>query len=223
MAAAFAGSRSSCERGGWRIADCMAWCRTNLSGRSALAIPLEQTLAVAGPLGILVGFASAGLSKLMYGFEDGFEHFCGRLRVHWMWWPAIGGIGIGLGGVFFPRGLGVGYDNIAELLRGNAPVGLLLGSAGRQIADVGVFAQFGNLGRRAGAAVDDWCGDGRISGSPGAYAGRNAGAVGVDGDGSDALGSIGRPAHGDPVFSGIDPRVYRRFYHSHLRASHRTL
>lgn len=91
------------------------------------AIPLGQTLAIAGPLGILVGFASAGLSKLMYGFEDGFEHFCGRLRVHCMWWPAIGGIGIGLGGVFFPRGLGVGYDNIAELLRGNAPIGLLVG------------------------------------------------------------------------------------------------
>jgi hypothetical protein len=44
-----------------------------------------------------------------------------------MWWPAIGGIGIGIGGIFFPRGLGVGYDNIAELLRGNAPVALLLG------------------------------------------------------------------------------------------------
>jgi len=44
-----------------------------------------------------------------------------------MWWPAIGGVGIGLGGFFFPRGLGVGYDNIAELLRGNAPVALLLG------------------------------------------------------------------------------------------------
>jgi H+/Cl- antiporter ClcA len=63
----------------------------------------------------------------MYGFEDAFEHICGRLHVHWMWWPAIGGIGIGLGGVFFPRGLGVGYDNIAELLRGNAPIGLLVG------------------------------------------------------------------------------------------------
>jgi hypothetical protein len=44
-----------------------------------------------------------------------------------MWWPAIGGIGIGIGGLFFPRGLGVGYDNIAELLRGNAPLGLLVG------------------------------------------------------------------------------------------------
>ena len=44
-----------------------------------------------------------------------------------MWWLAIGSIGIGVGGFFFPRGLGVGYDNIAELLRGNAPMALLLG------------------------------------------------------------------------------------------------
>jgi hypothetical protein len=63
----------------------------------------------------------------MYSLEDGFEHICGYLKVHWMWWPAIGGIGIGVGGFFFPRGLGVGYDNIAELLRGNAPVSMLLG------------------------------------------------------------------------------------------------
>ena len=90
-------------------------------------IPLGRTLLVAAPLGMLVGLASAGLSRLMYSLEDGFEHVCGRLRVHWMWWPAIGGIGIGIGGFFFPRGLGVGYDNIAELLRGNAPLGLLLG------------------------------------------------------------------------------------------------
>ena len=90
-------------------------------------IHLEQSLLVAVPLGILVGFAAAGLSRLMYGLEDGFEHLCGRVHIHWMWWPAIGGIGIGIGGYFFPRGLGVGYDNIAELLRGNAPVYLLLG------------------------------------------------------------------------------------------------
>jgi H+/Cl- antiporter ClcA len=88
---------------------------------------LTRSMLVAASLGMLVGIASAGLSRLMYGFEDGFEHLCGRLKLHWMWWPAIGGIGIGLGGFFFPRGLGVGYDNIAELLRGNAPVSLLLG------------------------------------------------------------------------------------------------
>jgi chloride channel protein, CIC family len=90
-------------------------------------IPLGRTLLLAAPLGMLVGLASAGLSRLMYSFEDGFEHVCGRLGVHWMWWPAIGGVGIGVGGFFFPHGLGVGYDNIAELLRGNAPIALLVG------------------------------------------------------------------------------------------------
>ena len=90
-------------------------------------IHLAQSLFIAVPLGILVGFAAAGLSRLMYGLEDAFEHFCGHVHIHWMWWPAIGGIGIGIGGFFFPRGLGVGYDNIAELLRGNAPIALLLG------------------------------------------------------------------------------------------------
>ena len=90
------------------------------------SMPYEQTLPVACGallLGLFVGFAAAGLSKMMYGFEDLFE----RLPVHWMWWPALGGIGIAVGGLFFPRGLGVGYDNIAELLRGDAPLGLLVG------------------------------------------------------------------------------------------------
>jgi chloride channel protein, CIC family len=74
-------------------------------------------------LGALLGLVSAGMSRLMYAFEDLFEH----LHVHWMWWPAIGGVGIGVGGLFFPRGLGVGYDNIAELLHGNATIGLIVG------------------------------------------------------------------------------------------------
>jgi H+/Cl- antiporter ClcA len=90
-------------------------------------IDLKRALLVAGPLGIVIGFASAGLSRLMYALEDGFEHMSERLGVHWLWWPAIGGVGVGIGGFFFPRGLGVGYDNIAELLRGGAPVGLLVG------------------------------------------------------------------------------------------------
>jgi H+/Cl- antiporter ClcA len=90
-------------------------------------LPLEELLLIAAPLGLLIGVAAAFLSKLMYGLEDQFEHWSGKLRIHWMWWPAIGGIGVGIGGVFFPRGLGVGYDNIAELLRGNAPLALLAG------------------------------------------------------------------------------------------------
>ena len=74
-------------------------------------------------LGAVVGLIAAGMSRMMYAFEDLFE----RLPVHWMWWPALGGVGVGVGGIFFPRGLGVGYDNIAELLHGNAPMALILG------------------------------------------------------------------------------------------------
>jgi len=59
----------------------------------------------------------------MYAVEDRFEH----LKIHWMWWPAIGGAGIGIGGLFFPRGLGVGYDNIAQLLQGQATLSLIAG------------------------------------------------------------------------------------------------
>ena len=74
-------------------------------------------------LGAILGLVAAAMSRMMYAFEDLFEH----LSLHWMWWPAIGGVGIGVGGLFFPRGLGVGYDNIAELLRGNAPLDLIIG------------------------------------------------------------------------------------------------
>ncbi len=74
-------------------------------------------------VGGVVGVLAAGMSRMMYAFEDLFE----RLPIHWMWWPAIGGVGIGVGGLFFPRGLGVGYDNIAELLHGSAPLTLIFG------------------------------------------------------------------------------------------------
>jgi chloride channel protein, CIC family len=74
-------------------------------------------------LGALLGMIAAGMSRLMYAFEDLFE----RLPLHWMWWPALGGVGVGIGGLIFPQALGVGYDNIAKLLRGNAPIALILG------------------------------------------------------------------------------------------------
>ena len=74
-------------------------------------------------LGAVMGLVAAGMSRMMYAFEDMFE----RLPIHWMWWPALGGLGVGIGGLFFPRGLGVGYDNISQLLQGNAPLALILG------------------------------------------------------------------------------------------------
>jgi CBS domain-containing protein len=40
-----------------------------------------------------------------------------------MWWPAIGGLAVGVGGLIAPRALGVGYDTIGLLLAGNLAVG----------------------------------------------------------------------------------------------------
>jgi len=62
----------------------------------------------------------------VYGAEDAFR----LLPIHWMWWPALGGLAIGLGGLIFPQALGVGYDTIGALLQGDVPratiVGILL-------------------------------------------------------------------------------------------------
>jgi H+/Cl- antiporter ClcA/CBS domain-containing protein len=73
--------------------------------------------------GILAGALSALLTGTVYAAEDAFA----KLPIHWMWWPAIGGLVIGLGGMIFPQALGVGYDTIGELLQGNGAIGLLLG------------------------------------------------------------------------------------------------
>src|SRR5262249_14128745 len=59
----------------------------------------------------------------VYGAEDAFM----RLPIHWMWWPAIGGLVIGLGGLVFPQALGVGYDTIGALLQGEVPRNIILG------------------------------------------------------------------------------------------------
>ncbi|HVV41194.1 MAG TPA: chloride channel protein [Nitrobacter sp.] len=63
-------------------------------------------------VGVVAGLQSGLCTALLYKAEDLFEH----LPVHWMWWPAIGGIMVGLGGLIEPRALGVGYDIIRDLL-----------------------------------------------------------------------------------------------------------
>jgi H+/Cl- antiporter ClcA/CBS domain-containing protein len=74
-------------------------------------------------LGILAAFLAAGLSTAVHWCEDMFE----RLPIHWMWWPAIGGLGVGLGGLVFPRALGVGYSVIQQMVSGDAAWKLLAG------------------------------------------------------------------------------------------------
>ncbi len=73
--------------------------------------------------GLLAGALSALLTGAVYAAEDAFA----KLPIHWMWWPAIGGLVIGVGGLIFPQALGVGYDTIGSLLQGNGAIALLLG------------------------------------------------------------------------------------------------
>ncbi|MBN9488931.1 MAG: chloride channel protein [Alphaproteobacteria bacterium] len=67
--------------------------------------------------GLLGGLLSGLLTRLVYACEDGFL----KLPIHWMWWPTLGGIVVGLGGLIDPNALGVGYDSIAGMLRGDIP------------------------------------------------------------------------------------------------------
>src|SRR5579863_2592380 len=102
--------------------------RPLLIGGGAL-FPL-QTIPL-GPLGLIscvvagliAGAMSWGLSTSLYKVEDLF----GKLPIHWMWWPALGGIAVGIGGYFEPRALGVGYDVIGDLLHNHLAISVVAG------------------------------------------------------------------------------------------------
>jgi len=74
-------------------------------------------------VGIIAAFVAAGLSKAVHFCEHWFE----KIPIHWMWYPAIGGIGVGLGGLIFPRALGVGYSVIQQMISGDNGWKLLAG------------------------------------------------------------------------------------------------
>ena len=96
---------------------------------AAHAPPSGTELAIAAGLGVVAGFGSGLLTMLVYACEDVFQ----KLPLHWMWWPAIGAVFIGVGGVIEPRVLGVGYNTIHSLLRGElvgaVVIGLLVAKA----------------------------------------------------------------------------------------------
>lgn len=93
--------------------------------------PVPEHSAFIGPqglmgcllAGLLAGLLSAVLTQGVYAAEDFFH----KLPVHWMWWPAIAGVFVGIGGLIFPPALGVGYDVIGVLLRGNVALHMILG------------------------------------------------------------------------------------------------
>jgi chloride channel protein, CIC family len=82
-----------------------------------------QGLAGCVVAGVLAGALSVLLTMAVYSAEDLFR----LLPIHWMWWPMLGGLAIGLGGLIFPQALGVGYDTIGALLQGSVPRTMILG------------------------------------------------------------------------------------------------
>jgi H+/Cl- antiporter ClcA/CBS domain-containing protein len=66
-------------------------------------------------IGAIAGVASVLVTKAVYAVEDLFE----KLPIHWMWWPAIGAIPVGVVGIYVPKTMGVGYDNIEQMVSGD--------------------------------------------------------------------------------------------------------
>lgn len=77
-----------------------------------IAAPSTTALLSCLAAGLASGVLAAALTLALYRVEDWFH----RLPLHWMWWPAIGGVVVGIGGLLQPRALGVGYDVIGDLL-----------------------------------------------------------------------------------------------------------
>ncbi|MEP7187400.1 MAG: chloride channel protein [Rhodanobacter sp.] len=98
---------------------------------SGSSVPIFEMNAVASPgslalvsyvvLGALIGLVSIAVTRIVYGVEDAFE----KLPIHWMWWPAIGGVAVGVIGFFAPLTLGVGYTNIENIINGHFTMGAL--------------------------------------------------------------------------------------------------
>lgn len=73
-------------------------------------------------LGLFCGVFATVFSNALYQIEDLFE----RLPLDPIWWPALGGLALGIIGFFVPRVLGVGYSNITSILNNEFSVTVLL-------------------------------------------------------------------------------------------------
>ncbi len=87
---------------------------------ASFAAPKLWALLIYACVGIISGAVAAGVTRAVYAVEDGFAKHC---RVHWMWWPAMAAVVVGVCGYFEPSVLGVGYDHIDRVLSGSMAVG----------------------------------------------------------------------------------------------------
>ncbi len=109
--------------GGLRIA---VMGTTPIFAMPALPVPTLEPLAIYAMIGVVCGLVAVMLTHGLYFVEKLFKRYS---HVHWMWWPAIGGVVVGVCGLIFTPSMGVGYVNIQHLLDGKGGLefaGLLL-------------------------------------------------------------------------------------------------
>jgi chloride channel protein, CIC family len=79
-----------------------------------LSQPTPGAIVAYVGVGAVMGLLAVVVTKAVYAVEDAFS----LLPIHWMWWPALGAIPVGVIGYFVPRTMGVGYDNIEGMVSG---------------------------------------------------------------------------------------------------------
>ena len=141
--------------------------------------PVWSGLIAALFIGLAAGLASGLLTQLVYGCEDLFA----KLPIHWMWWPLLGGAAIGIGGLVYPRALGIGFETIQDLLAGHLVGAFLLGLLVTKAViwavalgsgtSGGVLAPLLLMGGALGALEAHWL----PMGQPGLWAGLSMGAM----------------------------------------------
>ncbi len=86
------------------------------------AVPASW-IAYAVVVGLCGGIVSLVMTRLVYATEDAYA----KLPVHWMWWPAIGGVVVGIGGWFVPAALGVGYPTLGAMVNAHLALAAVAG------------------------------------------------------------------------------------------------
>ena len=131
--------------------------------------PLTQPSGIAlmayAVLGLIIGLFAVGVTRFSYAIEDAFERYGEHLHIHWMWWPAIGAVVVGGIGILSPRTLGVGYENITDLLSGAIVGRALLALVFLKLISWAVYLGSGTSGGTLaplftiGAGAGAWIGD----------------------------------------------------------------
>ncbi len=139
--------------------------------------PSGEALLAYTLLGCVIGGVAATITRTCYAIEDQFERLGHRFGIHWMWWPAIGAVVVGLVGLVEPRTLGAGYDNITAALSGTIAGRALLVLVVLKFVSWSIYLGSGASG---GTLAPLFTIGGGLGSALGAFAASLAPAIGVD-------------------------------------------